>query len=104
MAKIIAARLDCTGRGMEVWTAEDPTPMFFMGVTDPKAVDQKAVDAVIAARVAAQSAEAKRAQIDTALATELDRRKALADVYTKRTGADAVAAVFTVATAPKEIG
>ena len=97
MAKVVAKRLDCTGKRVEVWVEGWEGPLSFPG-DDPKAVDDATIDKALAAVTAQRDAQAKMAEIDVALQAELEKRKAAAtDLYAK-SATDAVTAVFPTVT------
>jgi len=94
----------CDYGGYEVWDSRDPDcPVYLAlhltaenvvkGALSVKGV--ALVDSVIAARLVARAAEAKRASVDSAIQAELSKRIAAVD-YSKP-GAEAVVAVFGAA-------
>lgn len=97
MAKIIAQRRDATGKGWETWVEGDATPVFNFG---KEPLQQATIDAVVAGRIVAKALADKRAAIDAAINSELDKRKAGVDIYSK-TGVDAVTSIFTTIGAVK---
>jgi hypothetical protein len=94
---IIRKALDCTGKGTEVWVAEDDAPIFLMGVM-PEKVDPKLVENIILARFIERAEAENRAAIDGAITAEMERRKAsVVNVYEK-TPEEAIAVVFPTVT------
>lgn len=101
MAKIIRMARPAY-KGMEVWTEEDPTPVYLSPSTEKGLVDKDKltpagmafIDAVLAQRVTDRLASEKQGAVDAALAAEVEKRKAaVPDLYAK-TPTDAVTAVF----------
>lgn len=102
MATILRVAKDCTGKGIEVWTAERPdAPIYFADLEDTKEIDAKTVDSVLAAWAEVHAEELKIAHVDAILQEELRARIITAGDLSVKSDAEILIAVFTSTGIPK---